>query len=311
LGLLATLTGCALISILLARGLANPILQMVAFAERVGAGRFGERLATSSPGEIGRLAAALNQMCERLDRQEQERHNFLAAVSHELRTPASNVQVTLESLLAGADGEQALRERFLRAALRESERLSQLVRDLLDLARLEAGGVRMAAHPVRLADLATRAVEAVESRLRERSVLIDMEVPPDYWVTGDHDRLLQVLLNLLDNSIKFAYPETAIRIAADATRQEVELIVEDHGPGIPEEALPFIFDRFYTAEKSRSRPGTRASSGGGTGLGLSVARQIVEAHRGSIDAANLAHGGARFTVRLPRAASPREASRFG
>jgi signal transduction histidine kinase len=309
LGLMATLAGCALISILLARGLSNPISQMMAFAEGVGAGRFGDRLATASADEIGRLAAALNRMSERLDRQEQERRNFLAAVSHELRTPAANVQVTLESLLAGADEEPELRERFLRAALRESERLSQLVRDLLDLARLEAGGVRMDAYPVPMTDLVARAAEAVEPRLRERSVLMDVDVTPDVWITGDSHRLLQVLMNLLDNAIRYTYPESAIHISVTATRQEVELAVEDNGPGIPDDDLPFVFDRFYTADKSRARPGVRAASGGGTGLGLAIVRQIVEAHHGHVEAANRPEGGARFMARFPRAAGPREAAR--
>jgi signal transduction histidine kinase len=271
-GLLGTLLGCAAISLLLARSLTDPVRQMMAFAEGVGDGRFGDRLSTSSADEIGRLAAALNRMGEQLQRQEYERRSFLAAVSHELRTPAANVQVTLESLLAGADTEPVLRERFLQAALRESERLSQLVCDLLDLARLEAGGVRMAAEPVSVSDLVTRAVSALEPRLRERSILVQVSVPAQSWVTGDRDRLLQVLMNLLDNAARFAHPETAIRVKATLSQQEVVLVVEDDGPGIPEEDLPFVFDRFYTVDRSRARPGARAAGGGGTGLGLAIVR---------------------------------------
>jgi signal transduction histidine kinase len=219
-------------------------------------------------------------------------------VSHELRTPAANIQVTLESLLAGADEEPALRGRFLRATLRESERLSQLVRDLLDLARLEAGGVRMAAEPVRLGDLVVRASEAVESRLRERSVLLELDHKGNLWVMGDADRLLQVLMNLLDNSIRFSPPESVIRVSTLAAREEAILAVEDEGAGIPAEDLPFVFDRFYTADKSRAR------DSGGTGLGLAIVRQIVEAHRGRVEAANKPEGGARFTVHLPRVSGP-------
>lgn len=303
-GLLVTLAGCAFISLLLARSLTDPIRHMVAFAESVGSGRFGDRLEALSPDEMGRLATALNRMGEQLAHQEQQRRTFLAAVSHELRTPAANVQVTLESLLAGADEEPALRGRFLQAALGESERLSQLVRDLLDLARLEADGVRMEAQPVALASLTARAVEAIEPRLRERSIMIDVEVPIEAWVTGDRDRLLQVLMNLLDNAGRFTQPETAIRVTATLTHQEVELVVTDAGPGIAPEDLPFVFDHFYTADKSRARPGTRAAGGGGTGLGLAIVHQIVEAHGGRVAASNAPEGGACFTLHLPRLAHP-------
>lgn len=310
-GLLATLVGCAILSLGLARGLTDPVRQMVAFAESVGGGRFGAHLPAPSSDEIGRLAAALHRMGRRLDQQEQERRQFLAAVSHELRTPAANVQVTLESLLAGADDEPALRHRFLRAALQESERLSQLVRDLLDLARLDAGGVRLAADEVSLADLTAQAVAAMESRLRERDVGIDVDVPADLGVIGDADRLLQVMLNLIENAVDFTHPETTIRVRGTGTREEAMLMVEDDGPGIAEADLPFVFDRFYTADPSRARPGSRAATGGGTGLGLAIVRQIVEAHGGDVEAGNVPGGGARLIIHLPATAGRRSTVRSG
>jgi signal transduction histidine kinase len=271
----------------------------------VGAGQFGHRLAIRSSDEIGQLTAALNRMGERLDQHDQERREFLAAVSHELRTPAANIQVTLEALLAGADSEPAMRERFMRAALSESERLSQLVRDLLELARLEAGGVQMAVEPVRLADLVAQASEAMEPRLRDCSVRFAAKSAPDVWVTGDPDRLLQVVMNLLDNAARYTHPECRIAVSVHATSHEAVLRVEDDGPGIPEPDVPFIFDRFYTADKSRARDRS------GTGLGLAIVRQIVEAHGGQVEADNVPGAGARFTVRLPRAPAPRDLTRSG
>jgi signal transduction histidine kinase len=298
LGLLATLAGCTIVSLLLAQNLAEPIRRMQLFAAKVGAGQFGERLMPRSTDEIGQLAAALNQMCERLDHTEEERRAFLAAASHELRTPATNIHVTLEALLAGAGDEPALRERFLKAALSESDRLSKLVRDLLDLARLEAEGVPKASGTVCLNDLVTQAKEVLSPRLRNCAVRIDSLGGTEVWVWGDRDRLLQVVLNLFDNAIRFSPADCWVQVRVRAAWPDVILTVEDSGPGIPAPDLPYIFDRFYTVDRSRAR------GRGGTGLGLAIARQIVEAHRGQIEAANVPGAGARFTVRLPRAPRP-------
>jgi signal transduction histidine kinase len=294
LGLLGTLIGCTAISLMLARSLSDPIRQMSHFASRVGAGRWSERLNLTADGEIGDLAASLNQMCERLEKQDEERRAFLAAVTHELRTPAANIQVTLEALQAGADYDPALRERFVKASLGEAERLSQLIRDLMDLARLEAESAPMRMKPVDMSALIRRATGALEPRLRESDLTIEIEGGSDVWVLGDVNRLLQMLMNLLDNAVRFSRPQCCIRVAVVARTREAVLTVEDAGPGIPPEDLTRIFDRFYTADKSRAR-GT-----GGTGLGLAIVREIVALHHGEVEAANVPEG-TRFTVRLPRA----------
>lgn len=292
--LLAAFALCSIVSLLVARGMARPVLEMRRFAEAIGGGRFGSHLQVRSRDELGRLAEQLNRMSDRLMGAERDRREFLAAVSHELRTPVSNVQVTLESLLNGAAEDPALRERFLRAGLDETGRLGTLIRDLMDLARLEAGAVHMRHRELRLAELVEGAAAALEPRLRERALTLAREIPADLHVYADPDRLFQVLMNLLDNAIKFSPEGGTIRCQAATTRGQVRLHVQDQGPGITDEDLPRLFEAFYTADKSRAR-GT-----GGTGLGLAIARRIVEAHAGRVVARTLPDSGAEFTVTLPR-----------
>lgn len=292
--LAAALALCLIINLIVAAGVGEPVRAMSSFAEAIGRGRFGEHLPARSRDEVGVLAAQLNRMSDQLARTDQERREFLAAVSHELRTPVSNVQVTLESLLSGAADEPATRKRFLEAALGETQRLANLIRDLIDLARLEAGVVTMRHREVRLSEIVQRLTAAVEPRLRERSLRLEAEIPPDLHVWGDPDRLLQVLMNLVENAIKFVPAGSAIRVAAFADRQETRITVSDQGPGVPEEDLPYIFERFYTADKSRARGAT------GTGLGLAIAKRIVDSHSGGIAVRTHPEGGAEFTVTLPR-----------
>jgi signal transduction histidine kinase len=292
--LLAAFVLCTIVSLLVARGVARPVRAMSGFAEAIGAGRFGEHLAIRSRDELGALAAHLNRMSDRLADTERERREFLAAVSHELRTPVSNVQVTLESLIGGAAEEPALRGRFLQAALGETGRLSDLIRDLIDLARLEAGVVTMRQRQVPLATLTDRAAAAVEPRLRDRGLSVLLDVPSGLHVWADPNRLLQVFMILLDNAIKFAPAGSAIHFSASENRDEVRIACRDEGPGIAPEDLPHVFERFYTGDKSRARGPT------GTGLGLAIARRIVEAHSGQIHARSEPDQGAEFLVSLPR-----------
>jgi signal transduction histidine kinase len=292
--LAAALALCTIISLIVARGVARPVKAMSAFAEGIGRGQLGQQLEIRSRDEVGVLADQLNRMSNRLADTDQERREFLAAVSHELRTPVSNVQVTLESLIAGAADEPETRERFLQAALGETHRLGDLIRDLIDLARIEAGVVTMRHREVRLVQIVQRLTAAVESRLGERALALQSEVPPDLHVWADPDRLLQVLMILVDNAAKHAPPGTLIHLGASSNRQEVHIQVRDHGPGVAPEDAPYIFDRFYTADKSRARGAT------GTGLGLAIARRIVDSHSGTISVHNMPEGGAEFAIMLPR-----------
>lgn len=229
-------------------------------------------------------------MSERLASLDKERRAFLANVSHELRTPVSNVQVTLEALASGADEEPDLRGRFIQTALDETTRLSRLIKDLLDLGRLEAGITSLEQQPVNLRDLIDRAVRAMESRMRSRGVEISINVP-EVQLYGDPERLLQAFLNVLDNAIKHSAPDSQVFISGKKEGVQIAVQIQDQGLGISESDLPHIFEQFYTADRSRQ--------GSGTGLGLAIARRIVEAHDGSITASSRVGKGATFHIRLP------------
>jgi signal transduction histidine kinase len=286
-----TLLLCAFISERLARNMAKPIQAMRNFAMEVGRGHLGEKLNIRQNDELGQLATELNRMSQRLASLDKERRAFLANVSHELRTPVSNVHVTLEALESGADEEPELRSRFIRTALDETTRLSGLIKDLLDLGRLEAGVVPLEQQPFSVRDLINRAVRAMESRMRSKGMGINIDVP-DVQIQGDPERLLQAVLNLLDNAIKHSVPDSIVFVSGQMESAQVAVEIRDQGAGISESDLPHVFEQFYTADPSRQ--------GSGTGLGLAIARRIVEAHGGSITASSTGTGkGATFTIRLP------------
>lgn len=289
--LIFTVLLCAFISERLARNMARPIQGMRNFAIEVGRGHLGEKLNIQQNDELGELATELNRMSQRLASLDKERRAFLANVSHELRTPVSNVHVTLEALESGADEEPELRGRFIRIALDETTRLSGLIKDLLDLGRLEAGVSPLEEQPLNLRDLVSRAVRAVETRMRSKKIGITSEVP-DIKIQGDPERLLQAFLNLLDNAIKHSVADSMIFVSGTVDHNQVAVHIQDEGTGISETDLPHIFEQFYTTDPSRQ--------GRGTGLGLAIARRIVEAHNGKIIASSKGKGqGATFTMYLP------------
>jgi signal transduction histidine kinase len=296
LALLATVFAVAtLVSIRLARQLASPIQKMRDLAVALGQGRFGERLHLRRDDELGQLASELNQMGAQLAALDGERRAFLASASHELRTPISNVKVTLEALESGAAEDPELRERFLRTAVEETNRMAGLIHDLLDLGRLEAGVAAIDRQATDVRYLVDRLARAMEPRLREAAVAIELDLV-DAPLSIDTERVLQALFSIVDNALKFAPAGSALRLRSWTEGELVMLSISDQGPGITPAHLPRVFDQFFTADPARAR--------GGTGLGLAIARKIIEAHGGTISVRSEVGAGATFTVALPlRAAS--------
>ena len=261
--------------------------------------------------EVGELAATLDQMLRSLDAARTEREqamqaqrDFVADASHELRTPLTSTLANLELLQESL--ERAGREEDSEAtasALRSSRRMSRLVSDLLLLARADAGraGARIETD---LADIASAAVNEVEpvAGEHELSVSGDDSVP----VTGNPDELHRLVVNLIDNSLIHTPPETPVRVGVTRDGDEAVLVVEDDGPGIPEDLREQVFGRFVRG----SGPADRAPRGG-TGLGLAIVRSVAGAHGGSVEAGSATSGGARFVVRMPlgERAERREAAR--
>ncbi|MFB2768088.1 sensor histidine kinase [Pelatocladus sp. BLCC-F211] len=288
--LLFTLLLCTIISEWLARSLSRPIQIMKNFAIRLGSGHFGDKLQIRQSNELDQLATELNRMSERLASLDQERRAFLANVSHELRTPISNVLVTVEALRNGAVADSAVSDRFLKNVEDETKRLSRLIDDLLDLGRLEAGVTHLEKQRIRLSSLISRAVRAMETRMQNSHISAQLNVA-ELQIQCDSERLLQALLNLLDNAIKHSAPNSQIFITAYKKGKQAVVTIGDQGQGIKDSDLPRIFEQFYTGDRSRQ--------GRGVGLGLAIAKRIIEAHGGSITVSSKVGEGSTFTIYLP------------
>jgi two-component system phosphate regulon sensor histidine kinase PhoR len=232
-----------------------------------------------------------------LRRADQVRRDFVANVSHELRTPLTAVRGYLEAL-AEPDVTPEERQRFLDILTANTRRMERLVRDLLRLARLDAGqeSVELVACDPR--ELLQAVIADLEPSLQARRQSVEIVVDADAEkVTADIGKLHDVLRNLIANASTYAPEGSTIDVAVDRAAAWVRIAIADQGPGIPEDDLPRIFERFYRVDKSRTR------DPGGTGLGLAIVKHLVELHGGHVHVENAATGGARFTIELPAAAA--------
>jgi two-component system phosphate regulon sensor histidine kinase PhoR len=242
--------------------------------------------------ELGGSAAVVFDVTE-LRRLEKVRKDFVANVSHELRTPITAIRGYAETLQSGALNDPATAAKMVDIILRQSERLSELVEDLLELSRLESKQLQLAAQPIDLADAAQRALEAVRPKARPRGTSIEVTVPPGLQVLGDQRAVEQIVLNLVDNAVKYSPNGGRVQVTAARHGDHVEMRVKDDGPGIEAKHLTRIFERFYRVDKGRSR------EMGGTGLGLSIVKHLVTAMGGDVRCESAPGQGSTFFVLLP------------
>jgi two-component system sensor histidine kinase ChvG len=298
-----------LLSMLLAGAIAGPVRRLADAAERV---RRGIKFRTEIPDftgrsdEIGHLSGALRDMTRALYKRMDAIESFAADVAHELKNPLTSLRSAVETMpLAKSDDSRA---RLMSVIQHDVKRLDRLISDISDASRLDAELARAEALPVDVAALLGTVVSMAEDRGPDGGVPVVLSVEPPahppqgaepFVVNGHANRLGQVVTNLIDNARSFSPPDGTVRVCLRRNRHDVEIVVEDDGPGIPQHALERIFERFYT-----DRP--EQGFGQNSGLGLSISRQIVEAHRGSIRVENRAKPdevggptGARFIVRLP------------
>ena len=227
---------------------------------------------------------------------EQVRREFVANVSHELRTPLTAIKGYAETLLGGGLDDRARAAQFVEVIARHAERLRALIEDLLDLAAVEQREARLAMAPVAVADIAGQAEAILRPMAEARELTLVIDVPADLpRVLADRDRLAQVLINLLDNAVKFTPPGGRVEVGARAAGSAVTIAVRDTGVGIPPGEIGRIFERFYRIDRSRDR------SEGGTGLGLAIAKHLVLAMNGTIEVESVPNAGATFRVTLPAA----------
>ena len=290
-GIGAAALGVVLVWLLSRRALA-PLQSLGSTARRLGRGDLSQRAEDAGPNEIRQLAHSFNVMAEGLEEAERLRRNLTADVAHELRTPLSNIQGYLEAI---KDGLVQPTPEIIDTIYGQALHLSRLVEDLRLLAQVEAGALQLHLSPARMEELLQSSVEAVRPRAEAKGVSLSLEAEPSLLpqIDVDSTRIAQVLDNLLENAITHTPEGGAVSVSAHATDSAIEVTVSDTGSGIAPEDLPRLFDRFYRSDPSRDR------STGGTGLGLTIARRLVEAHGGAIEAESELSQGSRFTLRLP------------
>jgi two-component system OmpR family sensor kinase len=290
----------------LSRGLTAPVARLTAAARRIAGGDLSQRVPETGSAEIAALGLAFNQMAADLEKAEGLRRNLMADVAHELRTPLSVLQGNLRAIL---DGVYPLEQAEIAAHYDETRLLSRLVDDLHELAQAEAGQLHLELRPTDLAEVIQTTVAnlAVAAEAQEVRLTTDLanELPP---ILADPDRLAQIMRNLLSNALRHTPEGGQVTVSATYNgyrelngQAAVRIVVADTGEGIPPDDLPYVFDRFWRAERSRSfeRDGPSASSGRGSGLGLAIARHLVQAHGGQIGVESEVGQGSRFWFSLP------------
>jgi two-component system sensor histidine kinase BaeS len=289
-GLLAVAIALIL-TFLLSRRILAPVKALTSATREFGKGNFSHRVDFKDEGEMGELARSFNAMADDLERNERLRRNMVADIAHELRTPLSNLRGYLE---AASDGLVKLDEATVHSLTEEASSLSRLVNDLQELSLADAGELKLVFQPEDISRLITETVTVLQAKASAKNIEISTDLPAELpEVNIDSHRIKQVLYNLMDNAVAHTGPEGRITVTARQEEDFLNISVADTGEGIPAEDLPMIFERFYRVDKSR----TRAT--GGTGLGLTIAKRLVEAHGGRIDVRSRPGKGTTFTFSLP------------
>jgi len=275
----------------LTRVLVTPLQRIANATHRLSAGDYNVRVPVSSRDEIGRLSQDFNQLAQALARNEQLRRSSMADISHELRTPLAVLKGELEAL---EDGVRKTTPATLASLQSEVEILAKLVNDLYDLSLSDIGALSYRMTEIDIGYLLETTLAAFGKRFSERGLRVDSRISSSILIRGDAGRLQQLFNNLLENSGRYIKPGGTLRICCEAIDSDVAIELEDSGPGVPPDTLPHLFERFFRVEPSRNR------AHGGAGLGLAICRNIVDAHGGTITAAQAKLGGLLIRVRLPR-----------
>jgi two-component system, OmpR family, sensor kinase len=316
---LAALLLALILAYLLARWIADPMQALIHAARSIsGAGApaahaseptgempGGDLAQERGPQEVRELTRAFNAMLSRVAATQRSQKAFVADVSHELKTPLTAIQGFSQALLDGTAASEESRRQAAEIIQREAARIFRLATDLLELARLDSGGVEMRRETVDLAQLLVGLQERYEPVAAAAGVQLEMQAAQDLDpLVGDGERLAQALGNIIENAIKFTPSGGRVWVQTDVLPGEICVVISDTGPGIPEADLERVFDRFYQVDRSRG-----GGAGHGAGLGLAIAREVVEGHSGRIHVRSTLGHGAEFQVHLPRGIGSRDQRR--
>ncbi len=290
-GIISFLLSIFLVTVatLLVRRFINPLADVIYAAREVTDGKLNTRISSEGPQDIRSLSESFNEMASSLERNDRERRDLLADIAHELRTPLTVIRGRLEGIVDGVysvdDGQ------VVSLALEQTYLLERLVDDLRLLTLAETRQLHFEKKSVDLAQLSQHTIEMFSAEAQEKNIMLSLEKGSgNYKSELDPQRMEQVIGNLIGNSLRYIPDDSKIWLTLEETSDEVKLFVNDNGPGVAEDELPYLFDRFWRKDKSRTR------SSGGTGLGLAIAKQLIEAQGGDIRANNLPEGGLQIQI---------------
>ena len=291
--LLSGMAAAIVLGYFMSRSLTRPIEDIGRAAGSFAKGDFSSRTTVTGDHELGKLGQVFNAMADSLARIEQNRRDFLANVSHEIRTPIAAIQAMTEALLDGIAGPEQ-QKRYLETIVGQTRHMDGLVQDLLDLAQLEAGELKVNQQKIALHEQLSFILERFSPLLAEKNIRLELATPKgELFVNADPMRLEQVMNNLISNAVRHSLPSSLISVMVDKVSPQARVSVIDQGEGIAETDLPHIWERFYRAEKSRSR------NGGGSGIGLAVTQRLVLAMGGEITVESSVGKGTTFCFTLP------------
>ncbi len=278
------------LSFVLIKMILRPLYQMIAITGKVSAGDYTGRVEVSSTDEVGQLGEAFNMMIDNLNRLENLRKKLVVDVAHELRAPLTNMRGYLEAL---SDGILPPSKKILESLHQETLRLGNLAEDLLSLSVADAARLTLERRKIDLGELLSHSLNLFKNEFAEKAIAVETKTPNEpVEVIADAEKLAQILQNLLDNAWKFTPHGGRVRIAMERSPGRIRVVFANTGEPLSDDDLPLIFERFYRAEKSRSR------DGGGAGIGLAIVKELIEAHAGKVGAEN-SGGAIRIWFTLP------------
>ncbi|MDO5021953.1 MAG: HAMP domain-containing sensor histidine kinase [Eubacteriales bacterium] len=273
--------------------LTNPLKELTRGIQRMGRGDFSVRVPEKGRGELFQLAQAFNSMTERIETLDNSRSQFVSDASHELKTPLATMKIMIESLIYQPDMQEELRTEFLSDVNKEIDRLSNIVSDLLTLVHADAHTMVLSRDKMSLAVVVKEAAHRLEplAAKKQQELLLSLMDSGDMY--ADKGKLGQVVYNIMENAVKYTQENSKINVVLEKNGKSAVLSIEDNGPGMSQDNIKHIFERFYRVDKARSR------ETGGTGLGLSIAKQIVTLHSGTIKVESHEGKGSKFIITLP------------